>query len=192
MIPELFGERATTHKYESDKGEGVTITTERLGERGFVVTERVGGKAFSKSEIEVTEAGVVLERITKHDSGTITEFRPAMVLMPMRAEGGFTLEQRLAMVVHPMDDPTKIKSRGTATYTLEYAGVSSVSLAGGAVEGAGFVERLEASFTGASVMNVTRKWYAEGKGMIALQGEESVSVLGLPAEKKVREIRRAD
>lgn len=193
MLPEMFGDGAMTRSYEAGSGEGVTITTERRGERLFVVTERAGEEAFSESEIEVTESGVVLTRITNHDRETITDFRPPMLLMPMRAEAGFTIEQKLMMIVRPMDDPTKIKSRGTATYTLEYAGVSSVALAGGGVvEGASFVERLEASFPGASVMNVTRKWYADGAGMIARQAEESVSVLGLPAEKTVREVRRVE
>lgn len=195
LMPGLFGGALpSTASYEYGDGERVTITTARRGEGAFTVTERVGETVYSVSEVEVTEVGVVLTRITSRERQTITEFRPAMMLVPHRAEEGFTAEQKLMMIVRPMDDPRKIKNRGTATYTLVYSGVTSVSLPGGPMDGAGFVERLDASFTGASVQNITRKWYGVGPsadGLIARQGEESISVLGLAAEKTVREIRRA-
>lgn len=196
LMPGLFGGTLPgTAEFEREDGTRVCITTERGAEGSFVMTERVNGEMVSRSEMALTEAGVVLERITSAESNTITEFRPPMVLMPMQARPGDVVEQTLAMIVRGVDEPGKVKNRGTGEYRLEYAGMRSVTLPGGRVDAAAFVERLEAKFTGASVENITRKWYGGGasrEGMVARQSEESVSVLGLPGERKVERLRRAE
>lgn len=194
LWPEVFADAMPViAEFEREDGTRVRIATDRGDDDGsVVVTEHADGAMVSRSVLKVSDAGVALERITNAERGTITEFRPAMVLVPMQAVPGDKVEQTLAMIVHPADDPERVQNRGTAEYTLEYRGRAPVRMAGGRVEAAVFVERLEASFAGASVLNIARKWYAPGRGMVARQAEESVSVLGLPGQKKVERTRRAE
>lgn len=198
LMPAIYEDAfPVTRRYETvESGGPVRIVTERAeGSGRFRISEWTGDETVPGvvSEIELTDRGVSLVRITNRERSTITDFRPPMLLVPTRAEPGFELEQRLAMIVHPIDHPDRVQNRGTAEYTLTYSGRTRVDLPGGPVEAARFVEVLDASFTGAGVLNTTRKWYAIGdgpRGLIARQSEESISVLGLPAERKTREIRR--
>lgn len=204
LMPELFGGPMPGPAWYSGVEGGAPIRTRYETDRaadGRVTVKEFAGDAPDPSEVSefvrTAEGGVALARVTSHDRGTITEFVPPMLVIGATGVPGEQWRQKFALVVRPIDEPTKIRNRGTAEYTLTFSGIERLSLDGEPVEAGAFVEEMNASLSAATVRVVTRHWYALSgptaggpSGMIGEHHQEMISVLGLPAERTERELRR--
>ncbi len=204
LMPEVFGGPTPGPAWYSGVEGGAPIRmryeTDRAAD-GRITVREFSGDASTPTEVSefvrTAEGGVALARVTSHDRGTVTEFVPPMLVIGASGEPGEQWRQRFALVVRPIDEPTKIRNRGTAEYTLTYTGIVRLSLDGEPVDAAAFVEEMNASLSAATVRVVTRHWYALGGGasggpvgMVGEHHQEMISVLGLPGERTERELRR--
>lgn len=204
LLPVLFAgpipEPARFSGAEGGEPIVVRYETERIADEQVKVTEYLNdstGPAEVSEFVRTADGGVALARVTSHDRGTITEFVPPMLVIGASGEPGKQWRQKFALVVRPIDEPTKIRNRGTAEYTLTFSGIERLSLGSQTVEAAAFVEEMNASLSAATVRVVTRHWYtitggSSGgpSGMVGEHHQEMISVLGLPAERTERELRR--
>lgn len=122
---------------------------------------------------------VQMAQTTEYDDSVMTEFDPPLVVMPGKLAAGAGPIQSLRMVVHPLSDPSKVKTQGPATHQVTYEVDESVVVPAGRFAAHKVVSVLKASLGTARVENTTESWHAPGVGIVAERRTERVSVFGL-------------
>lgn len=161
-----------------------TIELDPSQRRLRISQSRLGATESNRLVMETTlvqqDGGWAMTRSVTPDRGVITDYDPPMLVYPARIEPGARLTQSVKLTVHPLSDPERVQSRGTATNTIELAGRQMVRTAAGEIEALRLRATFEGAFGVARVRRVTDSWHAPQLGLVAEETHERVTALGAP------------
>lgn len=153
-------------------------------------------RAESVERMRISERGdLVSERSVTRDREVITEFVPPLLLFPATLDPSAPAHASNAFIVHPIQDPERVKQRGDAKVTISMVGIERVSLEGGVVEAARVRSVLTIDFGVAAVERTTDQWFAlrDGsagiRGLVAERYDEVIKVLGVQTERRTGTMR---
>ncbi|MBL8991635.1 MAG: hypothetical protein JNJ48_08665 [Phycisphaerae bacterium] len=165
------------------------------GDGWVVVKARRGagttGEPEVVSEMPMTrrdDGAIVSPRTSERDDAVVTEFEPALVVMPGVLRAGDTAVQSLHMVVRPADRPDRVKTQGDATHEIRYEADETVRVPAGRFRTQKVVAVLRANLGTAKVENTTESWHAPGAGIVAERRVERVTVFGVPIRSSDRTV----
>lgn len=143
-------------------------------------------------ELALADDGTLrLLRTVEAGEDAVTVFDPPMLVLPTRLAAGAVHEHALQMVVRSAGageagDAGAIKSQGPATRRVTIEGRQRIATPAGEVTAWRVLGELAAQLGPAQVRVTTRSWYAPGRGLLAEETLERVTVFGVPA----RSVRR--
>lgn len=108
-------------------------------------------------------------------------FDPPMLIVPARLEPGMApIAQSFTMLVYPLGDRTRTRSRGPATVEITCPGDEEVGVPGATIMARRLDSVLRADLAPARVRNETSRYFAPGPRLIAERERERTTFAGLP------------
>lgn len=127
---------------------------------------------------------LVSTRETNIARDVITDFDPPLVVFPASLAPGSPFTQSLEFIIHPIDDPEKIKERGKAEVRIALVGAQTINLPSGPVETLNVRTTLKIDFGPARVERTGNEWLIAGAGLVAESYDEKVIILGVTSEHR--------
>lgn len=121
---------------------------------------------------------LLLVRSTDFVDRVMTEFVPPMLVMPAKPVVGASFSSDFEMIVHPIDHPDTIKTRGQASNKGTIDGVERIRVPAGEFLTLRISSTLRAKLGPADVRSDSTTWYAPGKGVVLERESEQVVALG--------------
>jgi len=139
------------------------------------------GALLQLEEYVRAPAGWALARSTTPGRSVLTAYEPPMLQFPDALAPNAAVESSVHVVVHPLQDPSRVQQRGKASNRVELAGRQTVRTGQGQTV---LADVVRLTFTGAfgvaRVRRVTELWLAPHVGVVALRVRERVTALGAP------------
>lgn len=139
------------------------------------------GALLQREEYVRAPAGWALARSTTPGRSVLTAYEPPMLQFPDDLAPDAAVERSVHVVVHPLQDPSRVQQRGKASNRVELAGRQMVRTGQGQTV---LADVVRLTFTGAfgvaRVRRVTELWLAPHFGVVALRVRERVTALGAP------------
>lgn len=180
---------------EGPKAGKLMRVTRRAGadSRSWILTRRIEGEGGPQEErfqaIDPADGSLVLASMKNHERGVIVETSPAALTAPARIDPAATITREMTMKLPRLDQPTRLREKGTARSELTYAGDQLIATPGGAFEARLLREVFVSDLTNAIAKRTIERWFAEGVGLVAERWEEEVRVFGVVIERSVQGIR---
>lgn len=131
-----------------------------------------------------TGGDLVSTRETNIARDVITDFDPPLVAFPASLAPGKPFTQSLEFIIHPLDDPQKIKDRGKADVEISLVGAQTINLPSGPVDTLNVRTTLKIDFGPARVERTGDEWLIPGAGLVAESYDEKVIILGVTSEHR--------
>ncbi len=186
------GESEWTAAYEILEGAnagGILLQTRRPGlEPGtWTTTRRVRGEAEALEErfqtIDPADGSLVLAHSLNFERGVRVEMTPAPVAVPARIEPGQTLSREMRIRLPLLDNPKRLREKGSALSEMTYLDDQRVNTAAGRFDAAHLREVFTSRFAAATAVRTIDRWFARGGGLVAERWVEEVRVLGVVVER---------
>jgi hypothetical protein len=125
------------------------------------------------------DGSVCIAREVNRAEGVIVDFVPPLIAYPAHLKAGEALEQKLRMIVHPLNDSTKVRNEGEATQTVRFEGRERIETPLGPQDAVKVKATLEADLGGPRVMNETQEWLVPSLGVVAVKQMERTTLFGV-------------
>lgn len=174
---------------EGPNSGGVMLVTRAKGltPTSWLITRRIEGDADALEEraqaLDPADGSLVLSHSLNIERGVRVEMNPAPVTVPARIEPGQTLSREMRIRLPLLDNPKRLREKGTAISEITYVGDQRIRTADGAYETKHLREVFTSRFAAATAVRTTDRWFAPGKGLVAERWSEEVSVLGVVIER---------
>jgi hypothetical protein len=129
--------------------------------------------------VRLEDGSLAISREVNRAEKVIVEFDPPLVVYPVKLTAGEPFEQKLRMIVHPINDATKVQNQGDAKQTIRYEGTERIQTPLGMLDTIKTVATLEADLGGPQVVNETQEWLAKGIGVVAIKEMERTTLFGV-------------
>lgn len=140
----------------------------------------IGRESVEQLEFELNAAGdVALRSTTDVTEKVLTEFQPALRVLPAKLAAGETVSQAVTMIVRPLGKPGTIQNQGPATQVVTHLGLERITVGAGGFDAHHIRTVLKGSLGGAEVTITTETWYAPGVGIVAETNSQRVTLLGI-------------
>lgn len=153
----------------------------------WFITRRVEGDGVSLEEraqtIDPSGDSLVLSYSLNFERGVRVDMDPAPITVPARIEPGETLTREMRIRLPLLDNPKRLREKGTAISEITYLDDQRIRTADGTFDTKHFREVFTSRFAAATAVRTTDRWFAPGKGLIAERWSEAVSVLGVVIER---------
>lgn len=138
----------------------------------------------SQIVVDGADGALVSPQSTNIDRGVISRFRPPLTVLDGSMVAGDPSTQKVEVLVADADRPGRIKHRGSATNTVEFAGHSTIEAAGRTITCAVIRATFDATFGPAVVHRVAHLWFEPGAGLIAEYAHEQVRTFGIQTDDR--------
>lgn len=182
-----------------DKGGTLRMERRPAEEKGAwrIATYLVAGKGAKKGDEasmlieEMTIAldsggGTVIGASTDNSEGVIVEFDPKMLALPAELAPSKGFEQESKMRLPRIDDPKRVREKGSGEKSLELVGAQSVRTSAGTFECMHVREVFTSDLSMATAVRTTDHWFAPEVGLIARRWEEKVTAMGLTVKSRAQ------
>ena len=161
------------------------VETARDG-TGTVSWVDAGSGTLRSSQIVIdgADGALVSPQSTNIDRGVVSRFRPPLTVLDGSMAAGEPSSQKVEVLVADADRPGRIKHRGSATSTIEFAGHSTIEAAGRTITCAVIRSTFDATFGPAVVHRVAHQWFEPGAGLIAEYAHEQVRTFGIQTDDR--------
>jgi hypothetical protein len=186
-LNDLYGPRESAFRITRGElaGKSLTITIDRVGDRGTITRALDDADTLSEQRFEVDDGAVIERGFRNHERDVIVQLRPDQRLWPIDGE-----TQEMDIRIVKLEDPETVKERGEATSTMTIESLDTVTTPAGVFEAVRVRTAFESDLRAAKARRITERWYAPGEGLIAERFDETVTALGIPIEKTARTIVR--
>jgi hypothetical protein len=187
-----------TTRYEVLEGDNtgsvmLQVRAPGLSPTSWFITRRVEGEPTALEErfqtIDARDGSLVLPYSLNFERGVRVDMDPAPITVPARIEPGDTLTRELKIRLPLLEDPKRLREKGTAISEFNYVGDQRIHTAAGVFETKHLREVFTSRFSAASAIRTIDRWYAPGQGLIAERWSEEVTVLGIVIERTKLAIR---
>lgn len=180
----LSGESITMFRAMGEEQGTLRVTRAEDGARQWKVTHTTRMADRRPAErivtlVELDDGSLAMSREENRAERVIVEFIPPLVVYPARLEAGAPLEQSLRMVVHPINNPSRVQNQGEAKQTLRFEGRERIDTPLGTLETVKISGALEADLGGPQVRNESQEWLVPGMGAVASKQMERTMLLGV-------------
>jgi hypothetical protein len=130
--------------------------------------------------VKTADGGVALAEEINQGEKVEVVFVPPLVVLPGVLEPGREARQQLSMIVHPLGNRGRIRSKGPIDNVVRIEGWESVSIAGVPVRALRLRASFKADLSPASVLHDQTQWYVPSRGLVKELDRERTTVLGVP------------
>jgi hypothetical protein len=166
-------------------GEMLEVWSKREGDaQRWWVERRIAseggkGRRLERRVQEVREGpAVYLVEFWNDERGVRVVFEPDPLTMPAVLVAGETVSTEQKMTLPTIQNPKKIRERGTGRMELTYVGDQMMVTPFGTLECAKTREVYTSKLKNATAVRTMDRWYAAEIGLVAERWEETVTILG--------------
>lgn len=209
IIPWATTDRPAPTSLETEAEDGMFLTIyevlegEHAGERLLQIRSlghepgawRLTRRLTSKTEplemrYQTIESGaLMLSYSLNHERGVRVEMDPAALTLPELLEPGKTITREMKLRLPLLDNPKRLREKGTGISEITYVDDQAVQTAAGRFDAAHVREVFTSRFSAATAERIIDRWFAPGAGLIAERWTEEVRVLGVVIEQNGMTIR---
>jgi len=181
----LFAPRESSFKILRGQHAGQTLhlTITRDGDRATITRSLEDGTVLNEQHVRVRKNTAIETSFKNHERNVIVELKPKQTLWPI---DGLTKHMRIRLP--RLDNPSKLKERGTATSITTIESIDLIETPSGPLEAVRVRTVFESQLRAASATRTTDRWYTNELGLVAERWDETVTAFGITIERSERTI----
>lgn len=173
---------------------GVMIQTRRAAPEpgAWTLTRQFENQENAQEErhLRLDESGsLIMSEMLNFERGVRVEMEPPGLAVPSRLEPGGTVERASKLRLPLIDNPKRLREKGTGRAEIAYLDEQRVQTRAGVFDAMHLQEVFTSRFSAASAVRTIDRWYAPGNSLVAERWVEEVTVLGVVIERSRQAIR---
>lgn len=184
------GEFVTAYEViEGEHSGGILLEARREGpDPGtWIITRRIEGQEKPLEErhqaLDAADGSLVLPYSLNFERGVRVEMDPPPFTVPARLEPGETLSREMRIRLPLIENPRRLREKGTALSEFTYVDDQRVRTDVGTFDARHLREVFTSRFAAANAVRTIDRWYSPGRGLVAERWHEEVTVLGVVIER---------
>ncbi|MDX2113999.1 MAG: hypothetical protein SFZ24_00075 [Planctomycetota bacterium] len=134
-------------------------------------------------QLDAATGDLVLAQQLNFERGVIVELAPFPVTVPATLTPGAALEREMSIRLPLIDNPRRLREKGTATSQMSYTADQRVSTPAGSFDARLLREVFTSRLNMATAVRTIERWLAPDAAIVAERWNEEVTVFGVVVER---------